>query len=142
MKKILFVVMAVLFSVGLFAQERIEPSWESIDARPIPEWFSDAKFGIFIHWGPYSVPAWTPKGTYTEWYQYWLQSKSLFGNGNFSGTEVLDFHNERYGEDYSYYKFGEEFKAELEKQYGAVSIDLKTGEYTKIEDESKLKVAE
>ena len=36
----------------------------------------------------------------------------------------------------------EEFKAELEKQYGAVSIDLKTGEYTKIEDESKLKVAE
>ena len=36
----------------------------------------------------------------------------------------------------------EEFKAELEEQYGAVSIDLKTGEYTKIEDESKLKVAE
>jgi hypothetical protein len=36
----------------------------------------------------------------------------------------------------------EEFKAELEEQYGAVSIDLKTGEYSKIEDESKLKVAE
>ena len=36
----------------------------------------------------------------------------------------------------------EEFKAELEEQYGAVSIDLKTGEYTKIEDESKLEVAE
>ena len=39
-------------------------------------------------------------------------------------------------------KVVEEFKAELEEQYGAVSIDLKTGEYTKIEDESKLKVAE
>ena len=36
----------------------------------------------------------------------------------------------------------EEFKAELEKEYGAISIDLKTGEYTEIEDESKLKVAE
>ena len=36
----------------------------------------------------------------------------------------------------------EEFKALLEKQYGAISIDLKTGEYTEIEDESKLKVAE
>jgi hypothetical protein len=36
----------------------------------------------------------------------------------------------------------EEFKAELEKEYGAISIDLKTGEYTDIEDESKLKVAE
>ena len=35
----------------------------------------------------------------------------------------------------------EEFKTELEKEYGAVSIDLKTGEYTKIKDES-LKVAE
>ena len=36
----------------------------------------------------------------------------------------------------------EEFKAELEKEYGAISIDLKTGEYTEIEDESKLKLAE
>jgi len=36
----------------------------------------------------------------------------------------------------------EEFKALLEKQYGAISIDLKTGEYTEIEDESKLKVTE
>ncbi len=36
----------------------------------------------------------------------------------------------------------EGFKAELEKEYGAISIDLKTGEYTEIEDESKLKVAE
>ena len=39
-------------------------------------------------------------------------------------------------------KTAEEFKTELEKEYGAISIDLKTGEYTKIEDESKLKVAE
>ena len=38
-------------------------------------------------------------------------------------------------------KTAEEFKTELEKEYGAVSIDLKTGEYTKIKDES-LKVAE
>jgi hypothetical protein len=36
----------------------------------------------------------------------------------------------------------EEFKSELEKEYGTVSIDLKTGEYTEIEDKSKLKVAE
>ena len=39
-------------------------------------------------------------------------------------------------------KTTEEFKIELEKEYGAISIDLKTGEYTEIEDESKLKVAE
>ena len=51
--------------------------------RPVPTWFSDAKFGIFIHWGAYSVPAWAePTGElgtvddkewfkhnpYAEWY--------------------------------------------------------------------------
>ncbi len=96
------------------AQEKVyEPTWESLDSRPIPNWFQDAKFGIFIHWGPYSVPAWSPKGTYSEWYQYWLQSKSLFGNGNFKGDEVTNFHKETYGEDFTYYDFGKEFKADL-----------------------------
>lgn len=95
------------------SQENYKPTWESLDSRPIPGWFQDAKFGIFIHWGPYSVPAWTPKGTYSEWYQYWLQSKSLFGNGNFKGDEVANFHKRTYGDHFSYYNFGELFKADL-----------------------------
>jgi alpha-L-fucosidase len=95
------------------AQERIAPDWESIDARPVASWFEDAKFGIFIHWGPYSVPAWSPKGTYSEWYQYWMETKSLFGNGNFTGTEVWDFHVKTYGEDFPYYRFGDMFRADL-----------------------------
>jgi alpha-L-fucosidase len=37
-----------------------EATWESLDMRPIPSWFEDAKFGIFIHWGVYSVPAYAP----------------------------------------------------------------------------------
>ena len=45
-----------------------ENNWESLNKRPVPEWFSDAKFGIFIHWGLYSVPAFTRKGDYAEWY--------------------------------------------------------------------------
>lgn len=36
-------------------------TWESVDSRPVPAWFDEAKFGIFIHWGVYSVPAWAPK---------------------------------------------------------------------------------
>ena len=48
--------------------KRYEPTWESLDQRPTPQWFADAKFGIFIHWGVYSVPAWGPKGQYAEWY--------------------------------------------------------------------------
>ena len=38
--------------------------WESLQKYEVPEWYKDAKFGIFIHWGVFSVPAWAPVGTY------------------------------------------------------------------------------
>ena len=50
------------------------PNWESLDTRPVPNWFSDAKFGIFIHWGVYAVPGFTTKGGYAEWYQQGLET--------------------------------------------------------------------
>lgn len=37
-----------------------EPTKESLATHPVPEWFENAKFGIFIHWGLYSVPGWAP----------------------------------------------------------------------------------
>jgi alpha-L-fucosidase len=37
-----------------------QPSWSSLDQRETPVWWQDAKFGIFIHWGLYSVPAYAP----------------------------------------------------------------------------------
>ena len=95
------------------AQKKYQPNWESLDSRPTPDWFADAKFGIFIHWGPYSVPAWSPKGTYSEWYQYWMQTKKLFGNGDFKGDEVYNYHVKTYGKDFDYYRFGEQFRADL-----------------------------
>jgi len=46
---------------------RYEATWESIAKHPVPKWFHDAKFGIFVVWGPYSIPAWRPGGRgYTE----------------------------------------------------------------------------
>ena len=36
---------------------RYEYTWESLKTHPVPKWFADAKFGIFIHWGPFSVLA-------------------------------------------------------------------------------------
>lgn len=95
-----------------FAQTIYTPDWESIDKRPIPSWFQDAKFGIFIHWGLYSVPAWSPKGTYAEWYQYWLENKTLFGNGNFKGDEIYNYHQKTYGKDFTYVDFAALFKAQ------------------------------
>jgi alpha-L-fucosidase len=112
MKKIiiLVVLMIPLFSFG--QEKKYEPNWESLNSRPIPAWFPDAKFGIFIHWGPYSVPAWAPKGVYEEWYQNWLTTKKVSGNNNPSPTAVYDHHVSKYGKDFSYYNFGEMFKAE------------------------------
>ena len=49
-------------------QEIYTESWESLSKHEqAPEWFADAKFGIYFHWGPYSVPA---KGS--EWYPHYM----------------------------------------------------------------------
>ena len=37
-----------------------DANWESLNTRPCPQWWKDAKFGIFVHWGVYSVPAFAP----------------------------------------------------------------------------------
>ena len=34
---------------------------DTLNARPLPEWYDDAKFGIFIHWGMFAIPAFAPK---------------------------------------------------------------------------------
>ena len=52
---ILIITILVLLCKTLSAQ--VQPTWESINERGYPQWFSDAKLGIFIHWGVYSVPA-------------------------------------------------------------------------------------
>lgn len=45
-----------------------QPNWDSLANYKVPDWYQDAKFGIFIHWGLYSVPAfeheWYPRGMY------------------------------------------------------------------------------
>src|ERR1700733_15125195 len=59
------------------------PDWESLQAYKVPDWYKDAKFGIFIHWGVYSVPAFG-----SEWYprEMYLQ-----------GSEVNQHHVNTYG---------------------------------------------
>ncbi len=81
-----------------------ENNWESLNSRPVPEWFGDAKFGIFIHWGLYSVPAYTRKGDYSEWYRMQLD------NPEFPNRE---FHERVYGKNAKYEDFVKGFTAEL-----------------------------
>ena len=39
------------------ATGKYRPDWESLSSHPVPEWYKNSRFGIFIHWGAYSVPA-------------------------------------------------------------------------------------
>jgi alpha-L-fucosidase len=62
------------------AQGPVKPTWESLKANyKVPDWFRGAKFGIFMHFGVFSVPA---HGN--EWYE-----KSLYAGGNDSVLKVL-----------------------------------------------------
>ncbi|HEX2970376.1 MAG TPA: alpha-L-fucosidase [Bacteroidales bacterium] len=106
----------LLIALNLDAQQ-YQPSWESLDKRPVPSWFEDSKFGIFIHWGLYSVPAWGPTGDsigvydkYSEWYWNKLMNKESKVNKNFR-----DFHIATYGPNFKYQDFASLFKAELFK---------------------------
>jgi alpha-L-fucosidase len=98
------------------APRRYEPTWESIDSRPTPAWWSDAKFGIFIHWGVYSVPAFAPKGEYAEWYWNRLAAPAehdLSANEARIRRETREFHARVYGKDFPYFDFAPRFRAEM-----------------------------
>jgi alpha-L-fucosidase len=96
------------------AEKTYRGDWASIDSRPTPQWYSDAKFGVFIHWGVYSVPAFAPvsvKGEtpYAEWYWHSLEE----GRKGGKGLKTLEFHNRVYGADFQYPSFAPMFRAEL-----------------------------
>lgn len=54
---ILLPVLLHLDEVNCDKETKYEPTWPSLDSRPIPSWYDEAKFGIFMHWGVYSVPS-------------------------------------------------------------------------------------
>lgn len=63
------------FSTVLAQETRFESStWEELRDRPYPVWFTDAKLGIFIHWGVYSVPAYSGPDDCAEWVCRGLQT--------------------------------------------------------------------
>ena len=79
---------------------RFKPTWESLGQYRVPAWYENIKFGIFIHWGVYAVPAysseWYPRGMYMQ------------------GTKEYEHHLKTYGEhkNFGYKDFIPMFKAE------------------------------
>lgn len=78
---------------------KYEPNWDSIDSRPLPQWFDQAKFGIFIHWGVFSVPSFG-----SEWF-WWYWHKNM--------TDYVDFMKKNYPPDFKYQDFAPHFTAEF-----------------------------
>jgi alpha-L-fucosidase len=69
------------------AKGKFEPTWFSLKQYQVPQWFRDAKFGIWAHWGPQCEPG---KG---DWYARHL----YFENGPLWGANVTAFHRQTYG---------------------------------------------
>ncbi|MFI3281197.1 MAG: alpha-L-fucosidase [Rikenellaceae bacterium] len=71
--------------------------WESLKQhKSAPDWFADAKLGVYFHWGVYSVPAWG-----TEWYPRWMYTPDRKG----WGSTVYPYHVATYGKDFNYHDF-------------------------------------
>jgi alpha-L-fucosidase len=103
-----------------------EPTLKSVSRHRVPEWYHDAKFGIFIHWSLSCVPAYAPcdqgdileilrrggprelmkNQPYSEWY---LNSLRI------EGSPVHRHHLEKYGAEFDYYRFAEEFNGALDR---------------------------
>ena len=99
---------------------RYQPNWESLGTHRVPAWYENAKLGIFIHWGLYSVPAWAPttgelhkvppdrwfiENPYAEWY---LNSLRI------TGSPTWKHHVATYGENFDYYRFMPMFNQSVE----------------------------
>jgi alpha-L-fucosidase len=85
----------LFFTFSVTVAQQYQANWTSLDARPLPLWYDEAKFGIFCHWGVYSVPSFGG-----EWFWYGMNSGS---NANFMKTH--------YRPGFTYQDFAPEFTA-------------------------------
>jgi len=89
----------VLSGISSHQEEKYEPNWESLDKRPIPTWFDDEKFGIFMHWGVYSVI-----GLHDAWF-WWHWHENV--------PDVVEYMKKNYPPGFTYGDLATQFTAEL-----------------------------
>ncbi|MEX6687479.1 alpha-L-fucosidase [Danxiaibacter flavus] len=99
-KRLIALLTLVTCVIATHAQDRYQATWESLKKYQTPDWFKDAKFGIFIHWGVYSVPAFN-----SEWYP-----RNMYQQG----SDEFKHHVATYGPQskFGYKDFIPQFKAE------------------------------
>jgi alpha-L-fucosidase len=110
-KVIIFFLFLSVSLTNLSAQKVYLPTPESIGKRPVPEWFGNAKFGIFVHWGLYAVPAWAnPVGepfkvSWETWFKNNAYAEWYLNTMKFKDSPTWKHHVETYGENFDYYDF-------------------------------------
>jgi alpha-L-fucosidase len=87
LKSGIMVFAVMMMSTAVFAQ-KYDTTWTSLKNYTVPEWYQDAKLGIYHHWGLYSVP-----GYGTEWYGRRMYDK----NGDGPGVSFYSYHVSKYG---------------------------------------------
>jgi len=106
-----------LLAITSLSAQTYQPNWDSLDKRATPAWFSDAKFGIFIHWGVYSVPGYAPvipgKLAYAEWYWNAMTNGRDNPKATAIQTGTWDYHKKIYGANFPYQDLAVQFKAQL-----------------------------
>ena len=97
-------------------QKKYEPTWESLQQYEIPVWYINAKFGIFIHWGPYCVPAFG-----NEWYprRMYLQDDAAFEHHRKTYGPHTEFGYKDFIPMFTAKKFDADAWAQLFKEAGA-----------------------
>ena len=107
-----------------------KPTEKSIDEHKCPEWFVDAKFGIFIDWGLYSVASWAPErdkgATYPDWYELRMYTE-FAPHSNLRGFR--SYHIKNWGEDFQRDHFIPLFKAHAFDAKKLAEKSLKFGFY-------------
>ncbi|MAS36350.1 MAG: alpha-L-fucosidase [Anaerolineaceae bacterium] len=96
-----------------------EPTLQSVKSHQVPQWYHDAKLGIFIHWGLYSVPAWAAHGGdlgtiqetggWREWFKNNSYAEWYLNTLKFEDGPTREYHNQTYGADFDYDQFAPMF---------------------------------
>jgi alpha-L-fucosidase len=104
MSATIFILLFCVATITFSQQKHYEADWKSLDSRPIPQWYDDAKFGIFVHWSLNSVPELTVNGMDADW---------LWKNMEDPNSAATKAWRKIYGDKMQYQDLAPMFKAEL-----------------------------
>ena len=99
---------SLLSVVVVAAEATYEPTWESLDTRPLPSWYDEAKIGIFVHWGVFSVPAFQ-----SEWFWYYWEGpheESSGGDDNNNNNKFEKFIQQTEKPGFAYADYAHRFE--------------------------------